>query len=311
MTDRITSRFGAGSTALEVIAGSDLSGRNAIVTGGASGIGVETARALASAGANVLLAVRDLQAGDRVAAEINAGVGAERVTVDQLELGSLASVRAFAARWGDHPLSLLINNAGVMACPQGTTEDGFETQFGVNHLGHFLLSLLLVPALEKGAPSRVVSLASSAHGMGNIDFDDPDFRHRPYEAFQAYGQSKTANILFALEFDRRYAARGIRAFSLMPGVIHTRLGRHIPGEDWSSIAHLSKTVEQGASTTIWAATSPDLDGRGGLYLENCAQAEPFARGMPRGTGVMPYALDPQAARRLWALSEEKVGLVAA
>lgn len=314
MTGRITSRFGARSTALEVVEGLDLSGRTAIVTGGASGLGVETARALAHAGASVVLAVRDRQAGERVAAAINGETGAVRVSADALDLASLASVRAFAARRGERPLSMLINNAGVMACPQGTTQDGFETQFGVNHLGHFLLALLLVPALERGAgperQARVISLSSSAHGMANVDFDDPDFRHRPYEPFQAYGQSKTANALFAVEFDHRYAPRGIRAFSLMPGVIHTRLGRHVPGEDWSSIEHLSKTAEQGASTTVWAATSPDLEGRGGLYLENCAEAEIFTRGMPRGTGVMPYAIDPAAARRLWTLSEERVGQAA-
>jgi NAD(P)-dependent dehydrogenase (short-subunit alcohol dehydrogenase family) len=311
MTDRIISRFGAKSTALEVIEDIDLTGHAAIITGGASGIGVETARALATAGATVLLAVRDLAAGERVAADINAQVGVERVSVDQLELGSLASVRAFAARWGDKPLALLINNAGVMACPLGYTEDGFETQFGVNHLGHFLLATLLVPALEKGTPSRLISVSSSAHGQSDVNFEDPDFRHRDYDPFKSYGQSKTANALFAVEFDRRYKDRGIRAFSLMPGVIHTNLSRHVTGADWSAIDHLRKTVQQGASTTVWAATSSDLDGQGGLYLENCAQAEPFARGMPRGVGVMPYALDPDAAGRLWTLSEEKVGLVAA
>ena len=309
--ERITSRFGQKSTALEVVDSIDLTGRTAIVTGGASGIGIETARALARAGASVTLAVRDLAAGARVAAEINGETGAERVSVDALELGSLASVRAFAARWGDRPVSLLINNAGVMACPQGYTEDGFETQFGVNHLGHFLLTELLVPALEKGAPARVIAVSSSAHGMSDVDFDDPDFRHRPYDAFKSYGQSKTANALFAVEFDRRYRDRGIRAFSLMPGVIHTNLGRHVPGSDWSAIEHLVKTVEQGASTSVWAATAPELEGQGGLYLENCARAEPFVRGMPRGMGVMAYALDPDAARRLWTLSEEKVGRVAA
>ncbi|WP_176593333.1 SDR family NAD(P)-dependent oxidoreductase [Sphingobium sp. EM0848] len=308
MTGRVTSRFGAQSTALEVIEGIDLAGRATIVTGGASGVGVETARALAHAGASVLLAVRDLQAGTRIAAVINVEVGADRVSVDFLELGSLASVRAFAERWGERPLSLLINNAGVMACPQGTTEDGFETQFAVNHLGHFLLTTLLVPALEKGVPSRVIAVSSSAHALSDVDFDDPDFRKRPYDAFQAYGQSKTANALFALEFDRRHRDRGIHAFSLMPGVIQTNLGRHVPDADWSAIEHLTKTVEQGASTSVWAATAPELEGKGGLYLENCAEAEVFVRGMPRGTGVMPYARDPDAARRLWALSEEKVGL---
>jgi NAD(P)-dependent dehydrogenase (short-subunit alcohol dehydrogenase family) len=306
--NRITSRFGAKSTALEVVGGIDLTGRTALITGGASGIGVETARALARAGASVVLAVRDLEAGARVAAMINAEVGAPRVSVDQLELGALESVRSLAMRWGDRPLSLLINNAGVMACPEGTTRDGFETQFGVNHLGHFLLTLLLVPALKQGAPARVISVSSSAHGMSDINFDDPNFRQRPYDPFTAYGQSKTANALFALEFDRRFRDSGIRAFSLMPGVIHTNLGRHLPDADWSSIQHLAKDVEQGASTTVWAATSPDLDGHGGLYLENCAEAAPFVRGMPRGTGVMPYATDPVAAQRLWTMSEAMVGL---
>ena len=318
---RIVSRFSAESTALEVIAGIDLTGRNAVVTGGASGLGVETARALASAGAAVTLAVRDLAAGARVAATLNAELGEARVNVGHIDLGDLATIRAFAADWGDKQLSLLVNNAGVMACPQGYTKDGFETQFGANHLGHFLLGVLLTPALEKGAPSRLISLSSSGHQSSDIHFDDPNFRARDYHPFKAYGQSKTANALFAVEYDRRHRDRGVRAFSVMPGVISTPLMRHITPEMMAELSRNSgkapaeaalkyKTPQQGAATSVWAATARELDGFGGQYLEDCGEAPPFSADLPRGHGVKPHALDPVSAARLWALSEEACGLTA-
>ncbi len=316
-TARVTSGRDRNATALDMVAGIDLSGRNAIVTGGASGIGVETVRALAYAGADVTIAARNEAAAREVTEQINDEIGAERVSWDSLELGDLASVRAFAARWGDRPLSILVNNAGVMACPLGRTKDGFETQFGTNHLGHFLLATLLVPALERGAPSRLVSLSSTGHMYSPIDFDDPNYHSRAYHPFKAYGQAKTANSLFAVEFDRRYRDKGIRAFAVMPGVINTNLGRHMtpelreelgiqPGSK-TGLEAMYKSSAQGASTSVWAAASPDLDGQGGLYLEDNAQAVPWSKDLPRGVGVMPHALDPDAARRLWDLSEALTG----
>ena len=315
----VASEFGADTPAMEVVAGHDLTGRRAIVTGGASGIGVETVRALASAGAEVTIAARNLEAAQVTADTLNSELGAQRVDAQPLDLADLDSVREFAARWGDRPLSLLINNAGVMACPFGRTQDGFEIQFGTNHLAHFLLAKLLVPALEKGTPARVISLSSAAHRMSDIDFADPNFERREYHPFRAYGQSKTANALFAVEFDRRYRDRGIRAFSVMPGVIQTSLGRHmtpalreelgfVPKEPAAPDAIAYKSVEAGAATTVWAATARELDGHGGLYLEHCGVARPLAPDSPRGTGVTPYALDPRSAKRLWELSERLVGL---
>lgn len=316
-TERLLSRFDARSTAEDVIAGIDLGGKVAIVTGGASGIGAETARVLAGAGAEVVIAARDVAAGQQVADAINAATGAARVTVRPLDLGDLATVRRFAEEWGDRPLNLLINNAGVMACPQGATKDGFEQQIGVNHLGHFLLANLLVDALAAGAPTRVVSLSSRGHLFSDIDFDDPHFRHRPYDPMQAYGQSKTANALFAVAFDARFRDRGIRAFSVMPGVIATALERHMTDDIYRQVgikplaerdrAHM-KSIAQGAATTVWAAVAPELDGRGGLYLEDCVEAQLFEKGV-RGPSVMPYAIAPDSAARLWDWSEHAVGLV--
>lgn len=316
-THRVTSGRDRTATALDMVEGIDLGGRNAIVTGGASGIGIETVRALAHAGADVTIAARNETAARAVAGEINRELGADRVSWDRLELGDLASVRDFAARWGDRPLSILVNNAGVMACPLGRTKDGFETQFGTNHLGHFLLATLLAPALGKGAPSRLVSLSSTGHMYSPIDFDDPNYLVRDYHPFKAYGQAKTANALFAVEFDRRYRDKGIRAFSVMPGVINTNLGRHMTAElreelgiqpgSKTGLEAMYKSAAQGASTSVWAASSPDLDGHGGLYLEDNAEAVPWTKSLPRGVGVMPHALDPEAARRLWDLSEDLTG----
>lgn len=316
---RVVSHFNAETTAQEAIAGLDLTGRNAIVTGGASGIGSETARVIAGAGARVLIAARNIANGQTVADRINAEGGHDRVTVAHLELDDLASVRAVATAWGNRPLALLINNAGIMACPEGRTRDGFETQFGTNHLGHFLLGVLLTAALRKGAPARLINLSSAGHLIAGIDFDDPNFERRPYEPFKAYGQSKTANALFAVEFDRRNRDFGVRAFSIMPGVIVTNLGRHMTpelrakmgfvrqDEDGAPVTRY-KSVEAGAATSVWAATAPELSQYGGLYLEDCAQALPFSPDLPRGKGVMPHALDRDAARQLWELSERLVGL---
>lgn len=320
---RISSRFGRHATAMEVLADQDLRGRTAIVTGGASGVGFEAARALASAGASVTIAARNLAAATAAAASINGSLREPRVTVGELDLGDIASIRRFSDRWGDEPLGILVNNAGVMASPEGTTKDGFEVHFGTNHLGHFLLAVLLTPALKRGAPSRMISLSSSGHMRSGIDFEDPHFRHRPYDPLLAYGQSKTANALFAVEFDRRHRTDGIRAFSVMPGMIRTNLLRHINtdelaekfglGQNASASADAAeapsfRTPGQGAATIVWAAVSPDLDGVGGLYLQDCAEAPPFEPGMPRGQGVQPHALDPRSARALWELSERELGI---
>ena len=318
MSDRITSRFYAFTPARDVVKGMDLTGRTAIVTGAASGIGVETARALSEAGARVVIAVRNLEAGGTVAADI-AQTAKSPVTVEHLDLASLASVRDFTSRWGDQPLNILINNAGIMACPLDYTPDDLEMQIGTCHFGHYLLGVGLVPALLKGAQSgrasRVVSLSSIGHRRGPVHFDDPNYRHRDYDKWEAYGQAKTANSLFAVGLNERFHVKGINANAVMPGGIMTPLQRHLPIEEQQALGWVDengnaregfKTTEQGASTSVWAAVSPDLEGVGGLYLENCAEAEPWTKDKP-WEGVMPHAIDPVAADKLWDLSRETTG----
>lgn len=315
---RITSRFDANSTALEVARFADLNGMTAIVTGASSGIGTETARALATAGADVILAVRNVSAGRAAAVTINQQLGMERARVEQLDLASLASVRAFAAGWGARPLHILVNNAGVMATPFGRTADGFETQMGVNHLGHFLLARLLVPNLVAAAPSRVVVLSSGAHHICNVDLDDLNYEHRPYDPFRAYGESKTANNLFAVGFTRRFGDAGVFANAVMPGAVHTNLGRHITADMMRDAGWMDekggvpgmrfKSAAKGAATSVWAATAPELEGVGGLYLEDCQQAAPWSADNPL-IGVKSYSLDPDTADRLWTLSERMTAAV--
>lgn len=316
---RITSQFDHRSTAQDVAKGRDLSGKTVIVTGGNSGIGLETARAMADAGADVTLAVRDTDAGAEARNELSKSAKG-KVTVEQLDLASFASVRDFTNRWGDRPIDILVNNAGVMACPEGRTQDGLETQIGTNHFGHFLLAEGLVPALESGArrnggDSRLVILSSAAHQISDVDMDDLNFERQPYDKWVSYGRSKTANALFAVEFTRRYADRGITANAVMPGMIHTRLARHL---DESELARFDpkpgqeppkarKDSEQGAATSVWAATAPELAKKGGLYLEDCAQAERVEE-RTMGHGVMDHALDPGRARKLWDLSETVTGM---
>lgn len=320
MADRITSPFGAKSTAREVVAGHDLSGKVAIVTGAATGIGVETARALALAGAEVVIAARKPELGEEVANQINEEVGLKRVSFGLLDLSSLEAVRHFAHRWGDRRLNLLINNAGVMACPLSRTVDGLEMQIGTNHFGHYLLSVLLAPNLVDGAAhsghrSRLVSLSSIGHRRSGVNFEDPNYLTRPYDKWEAYGQAKTANSLFALGFDRRFRDKGVNANAVMPGGIMTPLQRHLPLEEQRALGWLDendqpregfKTTEQGAATSVWAAVGDELDGIGGLYLEDCNQAVPWSKDAP-WVGVLPHALDPEAAERLWALSVETTG----
>ena len=313
---RDTSQFGATTTADEALEGVDLRGKLVLITGGSSGLGQESARALAAKGAHVVLTARDVAKGRGVAESITASTGTANIELEELELDSLASVRAFAARFlARHDrLDVLLNNAGVMACPLGHTSDGFELQFGTNHLGHFLLTCLLAPALRKGAPSRVVSLSSRGHHLAPVDFDDPNFTQRPYQKWASYGQSKTANVLFAVGLERRLGAAGVHAYALHPGAIMTELGRHLVPEDIDFLRSRTppgttlsfKSVEAGAATSVFAATAPELEGRGGVYLEDCHVAT--VNDAPNALdGVKTYAIDPRNAERLWELSERLVG----
>ncbi len=311
--------FGHDTTTDEVLQGIELAGKLALVTGGSSGLGAETARALASRGARVVLTARNVAKGEEVARGIRSSTGNAEVEVEELELGSLASIRAFADRFLDRhdALQILVNNAGVMACPHEKTADGFELQFGTNHLGHFLLTCLIVPALLKGAPSRVVTLSSRAHQMSPVVLDDVNFEHRPYHKWLSYGQSKTANVLFTVELERRLGSRGVHACAVHPGVIQTELSRYMGEEDWELIRSRAvaregelrtKSVEAGAATSVYAATAPELEGRGGIYLEDCAISA-VDDSEDASSGVRSYAVDQDAARRLWSLSEEMVGEV--
>jgi NAD(P)-dependent dehydrogenase (short-subunit alcohol dehydrogenase family) len=310
---RDSSRFGPETTTNEVIEGIDLTGKTVLITGGSSGLGQETARALAAHGARVMLTARNKEKGEAVAAGIRDSTGNQNVEVEDLELGSFASIRSFAGRFlARHPsLDILVKHSGVMACPFARTSDGFELQFGSNHLGHFLLACLLAPALRKGAPSRVVSVSSRGHHLSPVVFDDINFEKRPYEKWLSYGQAKTANVLFAVGFDRRLGRDGVHANALHPGAIFTELSRHMVQEDFDFIRARNrgmamKSVEAGAATACFTATAPELEGRGGLYLEDCHVAGVNdAQGAV--DGVKSYALDPENAERLWQVSEQLVG----
>ena len=311
----MTGPFGATSTTDDVLEGIDLRGKRILVTGVSAGLGVETARALVAHGARVVGAVRDLDKAHRATEPVRAaatdGGGLELVTLD---LASLSSVRACADALvaAGQPFDVVIANAGIMACPKSRTADGFETQFGTNHLGHFVLINRIASLLTPGG--RLVNLASSGHRFSDVDLEDPNFDHTPYSEFGAYGRSKTANILFAVEFDRRHKAGGVRATAVHPGVIQTELGRHMTPEvirqimpdDGSPPAFTWKTIPQGAATSIWSGVVAPGDLVGGLYCEDCHVAElqndPEAR-----NGVRSYALDPDRAKALWAKSEEMVG----
>jgi NAD(P)-dependent dehydrogenase (short-subunit alcohol dehydrogenase family) len=304
----ITTPFTAESTAAEVVDGIDLTGRRIIVTGGGSGIGIETARALAGAGAEVTLAVRNLEAGQRTAEDIIATTGNKQVLVAPLDLADQASVASFAAAW-DGPLHILINNAGVMASPEMRTPQGWEMQFATNHLGHFALATGLHQALAAAGGARVASVSSSAHLRSPVVFEDIHFRERAYEPWAAYGQSKTANVLFAVEATKRWASEGITVNALMPGGIRTNLQRYVTDEDLDRMRAQTgstviawKTPEQGAATSVLVAASPLLEGVGGRYFEDCNEAGPNLPGTRRG--VAAYALDPEAAARLWQVSVE-------
>ncbi|GHO59946.1 SDR family NAD(P)-dependent oxidoreductase [Ktedonobacter robiniae] len=302
----ITTPFGFHSTTAKVTEGIDLSGKQAIITGATSGIGAETARTLAQIGAEVTLAVRNVEVGAQTAAEITAKTGNRNVFVAPLELTNRASIAAFVAAW-DKPLHILVNNAGIMALPElHRTPEGWELQFATNHLGHFALALGLHDALAASGNARIVSVSSSAHRRSPIVFDDIHFLHREYEAWSAYGQSKAANVLFAVEATRRWAADGITANALMPGGIRTNLQRHQTSPEYQKIAdsYPWKTLEEGASTSVLLATSPLLEGIGGRYFEDNNEAGPNVP--PAENGVAAHALDPDAAARLW---EESLALL--
>jgi NAD(P)-dependent dehydrogenase (short-subunit alcohol dehydrogenase family) len=326
----MSGQFGFQSSTEQVLQGVDLRGRRILVTGVSAGLGVETARALAAHGAQVVGAARDLsKARGATAAVVSQAADAAQggsLELIQLDLASLASVRrcAKALVEAGKPFDVIIANAGVMACPQGRTADGFETQFGTNHLGHFVLINHLLPLLRSG--SRVVALSSAGHRFADVDLEDPNFDRTPYVEFIAYGRSKTANILFAVEFDRRHREQGVRAIAVHPGGIQTELGRSltpevarqleqftrkpstgspaaavpVPDQGWKSIA-------QGSATSVWAAVVADADAVGGHYCEDCHVAPVVAPSPAPGEGVRSYAVDPARAQALWALSERLVG----
>jgi len=308
---RITTPFSATSTAAEVIRGIDLTGKRAVVTGASSGIGVETARALAGAGAEVVLAVRDVDAGAHIAAEIARATGNDGVRARPLDLADLDSVRAFASAWAG-PLHILVNNAGVMACPEQRTRQGFELQFATNHLGHFALATELRRALGAAGGARVVAVSSSAHLRSPVVFEDIHFERRPYDPWSAYGQSKTATALFAVAATARWRDDGITANALHPGAIRTRLQRHVSEADLERLRRAMggaqaipwKTAGQGAATSVLLAAHPQLEGVGGRYFEDCNEALPNQAGTR--TGVAPWALDAESAARLWAMSVASV-----
>jgi NAD(P)-dependent dehydrogenase (short-subunit alcohol dehydrogenase family) len=310
--------FGEKSTTDEVLEGVDLSGKRVLVTGVSAGLGVETARTLAAHGAEVTGTARDLAKAERALKS----AGADNIELVEIDLADLKSVRAGAAllNAAGKPFDLVIANAGVMATPFGHTTDGFETQFGTNHLGHFVLINRIAGLIRDGG--RLVNLASSGHRFSDVDLDDPNFERTPYDPFVAYGRSKTANILFAVEFDRRHKGRGVRATAVHPGGIQTELARHLDADALPSLvadlnAELAKegkppfeykTIPQGAATSVWAGVVANADEVGGRYCENCHVANVTEATISRlSEGVRPYALDPERAKALWAKSEEMVG----
>jgi NAD(P)-dependent dehydrogenase (short-subunit alcohol dehydrogenase family) len=318
----IHSGFTMASTADEVLAGIDLTGKTVIVTGGYSGIGTETTRALRAAGARVIVPARDLAKARKALEGID-------VEIEPMDLADPASIDAFAERFlaRGEPLHILVNSAGVMAMPLTRDSRGYEMQFATNHLGHFQLTARLWPALKAANGARVVSVSSRGHRFAGVDFDDPHFERREYDPWVAYGQSKTANVLFALGADKRGAANGIRAFALHPGAIITDLVRHMSQDDLRALGAIDeegrpvvdlargfKSVPQGAATSVWCATSRQLDGMGGVYCEDVevspilADADNAPGRVSSDVGVRPWAIDPVAVEHLWTLSETLTGV---
>ena len=310
------SDFHAKSTAAEVLNGFDLTGKTAIVTGGYSGLGLETVRALASKGAAVIVPVRTPEKAQTALANVQGNI-----TMAAMDLADIASVRKFADDFNatHTQLDFLINNAGIMACQQARVGEGWESQFGVNHMGHFALAQSLMPLLERSQDTRVVALSSTGHKISDIRWDDLHYDAADYDKWQAYGQAKTANALFANALSRRLRATGGHAFSVHPGGIFTPLQRHLPKEEMIALGWLGadgepselakagfKSPEQGASTTLWAATSGALNGKSGVYCEDCDIASPTDPDSPtaRFMGVNAHACDDESAERLWQLSGE-------
>jgi NAD(P)-dependent dehydrogenase (short-subunit alcohol dehydrogenase family) len=316
----MTSSFGSTSTTDEVLRSINLNGKRVLVTGVSAGLGVETARALVAHGAQVIGAARDLPKAQTATEQVRAqAASGGSFSLVQLDLASLDSVRRCADGLlaASHPFDVIIANAGVMACPKGSTADGFEMQFGTNHLGHFVLVNRIASLLKAG--SRLVNLSSAGHRYADVNLEDPNFERSPYDEFIAYGRSKTANVLLAVEFDRRHKARGIRATAVHPGGIQTELGRYMTPEGREKlIARINasqpkgaapfsyKSIPQGAATSVWAACVSDAGAIGGRYCEDCHVAEVASIPGLFG-GVRPYALDPQRAQALWQKSEELVG----
>ncbi|MDP3659696.1 SDR family NAD(P)-dependent oxidoreductase [Phenylobacterium sp.] len=305
--------FGFNSTTEDVLEGVDLKGKRILITGASAGLGVETARALASRGADLVCAARDLDKARRALAEtFEQAADGVQIELIELDLASLASVRkaADALNTKGATFDVVIANAGVMACPEGRTSDGFETQFGTNHLGHFVFVNRIAPLIKDGG--RVVIVSSGAHHRGDVDLDDPNFDKTPYEPYFAYGRSKTANTLYGVALDSRLRGRGVRVVSLSPGLVPTELGRHRAGAPAGASPApsvpplLPKTLQQGAATSVWAAVVPASDLIGGQYCED-VQVAPINTDLATRGGVRPYAIDPARAEALWRKSEDMVG----
>jgi NAD(P)-dependent dehydrogenase (short-subunit alcohol dehydrogenase family) len=327
METKMAKSFGATSTTDEVLAGVNLKGKRILVTGVSAGIGVETARTLAAHGAHVVGAARDLKKAEAATAQVRKDAAANDGSFEliELDLSNLKSVRAAADKLvaKGEPLDIIIANAGVMATPFGHTADGFETQFGTNHLGHFVFVNRIAPLLRDGG--RLVNVSSAGHRFSNVDLDDPGFERTPYDPYVAYGRSKTANILFAVEFDRRHSTRGIRAAAIHPGIIKTELARYTdPAAIEKRIQQINenlkaegkaplqwKSFEQGAATSVWAAITAGAEEVGGKYCEDCHVAKPMRDDIENisaaSEGVRAYALDPANAAALWKKSEQLVG----
>ena len=310
----IGSGFGAKTPAAEVVKDLDLSGKTVIVTGGYSGIGIEEVRALAGAGARVTVPARRPDAAQEALESVEGDI-----EIASMDLGDLTSVKTFAEDFvaTGRQLDILINNAGIMACPLTRVGPGWESQFGVNHLGHMALAQTLLPALQKAETSRLVALSSTAHIRGDVNWDDPHYQRTEYEKWDAYAQAKSANALFALGADTRWDQYGVTAFSVHPGGIFTPLQRHLTVEEMSAMGWMNpdgtipeaiqamfKTPEQGASTATWAATAPQLDGRGGEYCEDCDIAELAGPDSQRWQHARAWICDDEKADRLWAMSED-------
>lgn len=326
MPNTLTTKFAATSTTDEVLSGIDLRGKRILVTGVSAGLGVETARSLAAHGAHVVGAARDLTKGEAATAQVrkDAAAGGGSLELIELDLANLKSVRACADELMKkaQPFDVIIANAGTMATPLGHTVDGFETQFGTNHLGHFVLVNRIPPLIRNGG--RLINVSSAGHRYSNVDLDDPNFEKTPYEPFVGYGRSKTANILFAVEFDRRHRDRGVRATAVHPGIIETELARHIDRSwlekrvneinqqraDAGKPPLQRKSVQQGAATSVWAGVVAPADEVGGRYCEDCHVGAIIPDEVPvtaMTEGVRAYAVDPKTAAALWKKSEQMVG----